>query len=295
MKKLPLIIGMLCMALAMQACGDTSLFPIDLNPNQPDNNNGNGNGSQLVGKSWKLESFEVMGGTVTPAPAGQSYVLTFLNSNQVSGTAFCNGYGGSYTLGQNGAISMSAFIATDAYCGDESKEGDYIGALEAAASYTLNGNTLRIFYANGTKVLNFVLTSGGIIDGTPSSIPELVGVTFKLKGFEVNDNMTNTRTMKNVPDDQVFLLTFNGGAPAHLTGLANCNSYMGDYTLGSASTLEIGNLGSSKINCGIPESMETEYFNALGNARQYSAWQDASGKAGLIIEYIGGALHFETE
>lgn len=291
MKKLPLMIGILCMALAMQACGDTSLFPIDLNPNHPDNNNG----SQLVGKSWKLESFEVVGGAVIPPPTGQSYVLTFLNGTQVSGTAACNGYGGSYTLGQNGAISMSAFISTDAYCGEESKEGEYIGALEAAASYTLSGNALRIFYDNGTKVLNFALTTGGVIDGTPSSIPELLGITFKLKEIEVNDDMNNTRIMKDVPDDQVFLLTFNGGVPARLTGMANCNSYMGGYTLGSASTLEIGNLGSTKMNCGIPESMETEYLNALGNARQYSAWQGGSGKAGLIIEYLGGALHFEAE
>ncbi len=293
MKKLPLMIGILCMALAMQACGDTSLFPIDLNPNQPDN--GKGNDSQLTGKSWQLESFEVVGGTVTPPPAGQSYVLTFMNGTQVSGTASCNGYGGSYTLGPNGVISMSAFISTDAYCGEESKEGEYIAALEAAGSYTINGNRLRIFYGNGTRVLNFALTTGGVIDGTPSSIPELLGVTFKLKEIEVYDNTNNTRIMKIVPEDQVFLLTFNGGAPGRFTGLANCNGYAGEYALGNASTLAISDLASSKMNCGITGSMETEYYEALGNARQYSAWQGGSAKAGLIIQYGGGALHFEAE
>jgi len=102
---------------------------------------------------WELES--LTGDDVLP---GTTITLKF-SDDQVSGSAGCNQYGGSYQAGEN-SLSVGDVFSTEMGClepeGILEQEGVYLTALSVAATYQITADRLEIFDEAGAQVLVFV-------------------------------------------------------------------------------------------------------------------------------------------
>jgi heat shock protein HslJ len=103
--------------------------------------------------AWELES--LTGSDVLP---GTTITLKFAD-DQVSGSAGCNQYGGSYQAGEN-SLSIGDVFSTEMGClepeGILEQEGVYLATLRAAATYQITADRLEIFDEAGAQVLVFV-------------------------------------------------------------------------------------------------------------------------------------------
>jgi heat shock protein HslJ len=116
----------------------------------------------LDATSWKLESIAEDGGDMVDALPGSVVTLDF-QATQVSGSAGCNNYNGSYqTDGSN--IEFGPLATTRKMCNEPrgimQQETAYLAALEAAAEYDLRGNRLEIKDDEGDVTLVFVRATG---------------------------------------------------------------------------------------------------------------------------------------
>jgi len=103
--------------------------------------------------AWELES--LTGDAVLP---GTTITLKF-SGDQVSGSAGCNQYGGSYQAGEN-SLSIGDVFSTEMGClepeGILEQETAYLTALSTAATYQITADQLEIFDKAGAQVLVFV-------------------------------------------------------------------------------------------------------------------------------------------
>jgi heat shock protein HslJ len=103
----------------------------------------------LDGTNWILSS----------SIPGSSISLTFANGT-LSGHAGCNTYNAGYTTtlaaGNSNAITISPITASGMVCTPElaSQELAYLGELQTASSYTINGAMLTLTTANGSLIYN---------------------------------------------------------------------------------------------------------------------------------------------
>ena len=121
----------------------------------------NGSGANdLRGTAWELASMS--GSGLLP---GTSITIE-LTDEEVSGSAGCNHYGGSYQVSGN-SLTISDVFATEMACpeppGVLEQEGDYLAALNVADSYLLTGNQLEIRDEAGGVFLLFVKPAAGSI------------------------------------------------------------------------------------------------------------------------------------
>ena len=116
----------------------------------------------LDSTSWKLESYAEDGGDVVDVLPGSVVTLDF-QATQVSGSAGCNNYSGSYQA-SGGNIEFGPMAATRKMCaqplGVMEQEAAYLVALEAAVEYDLRGNRLEIKDAEGEVSLVFTRATG---------------------------------------------------------------------------------------------------------------------------------------
>lgn len=95
----------------------------------------------LAGPSWRLTSISGQ-----PIVSGTTITAEFSTEDRVAGTSGCNLYFGSAKV-EAGRISMGPLGATLMACspGDVmAQEARYLAALEAAKSYTISGDELRL-------------------------------------------------------------------------------------------------------------------------------------------------------
>jgi heat shock protein HslJ len=136
--RLLLVVGLvLCcgLPLAVTACGDDG-------------------GQALEGTKWVLSAYAV-DGTMKDALVTATTDATFADG-QVSGNAGINQYNGPYEV-DGDRLSVGPLASTK-MAGDEmimEQEAAFLMALEAAASYEIDGDTLIIMDSSGAAVLEF--------------------------------------------------------------------------------------------------------------------------------------------
>jgi heat shock protein HslJ len=110
---------------------------------------GAGADAELAGSNWKLSDLN------GAAPvAGTKVTLGFGADGRASGSAGCNNYGGSYTGGE-GTLAVGPLMSTKMACVGEGvmeQESSFLGLLQRAASYTLDGDTLTVTTAEGERL-----------------------------------------------------------------------------------------------------------------------------------------------
>lgn len=112
-------------------------------------------GSGLLNTSWQLQSFGPVGAT-TPVVAGSAITLTFEENGQISGESGCNFYRGSYSE-SGAALEFEEITGTLKACEDQimEQEQQYLQALRSASRFTIEGDSLTIWYQEEGGVLNF--------------------------------------------------------------------------------------------------------------------------------------------
>jgi heat shock protein HslJ len=114
----------------------------------------NGSGAnELRGTAWELASMS--GSGLLP---GTSITIEFTDE-EVSGSAGCNHYGGSYQI-SGSSLTFSDVFSTEMACpepqGILEQEGEYLAALNDADSYQLASDQFEILDEAGEQLLVFV-------------------------------------------------------------------------------------------------------------------------------------------
>jgi len=287
--------AVLLLALTTQACRDGSLFPIDPHPDpKPDPDSGRLAVDKIIGTQWKLQSIETIGTPVTPVPDGETYTLTFSDSKSIGGIADCNTYGASYNAGSAYSIAIEAYTMTNAYCGDQSLDQQYIKALNAASSYYATAETLRIFFDGGKKVLNFGKFTDNEENEKSAPIASMPGVEWKLVAMEVRSSATGNGSYALIGPGEDFSLVISDAGT--LSGRANCNTYFGSYATGAGFAFTTIGINSTKMGCKLINDLEVTYYGALENAESATVFS-RNGQIRLEIGYDNGSkiLHFEGD
>ena len=150
------LLALLVLAVTAGACRESTLYPnrAEGDRNPADNDQGL-TLHDVYGIEWRLESFEdLKTGDVTNVPDDQSLTLTF-TQNGVGGSSDCNSYGGNYSTGDDGAISITNIITTYVACGAGSLEGPFINGLKEAATYKITNQALRLYNADKSQLMRF--------------------------------------------------------------------------------------------------------------------------------------------
>lgn len=211
----------------------------------------------LDGTAWNLLSYE-QDGSMRDALEGTTVTLIFTDNTTLSGSAGCNHYSARYT--ETGtAIAIGPAVSTLMYCetpGVMEQESAYLGLLDTAASFAIEGDTLTLRDINRTVILVFEKAV------QPEPAP-LIRTNWTLVSLHAGD------TVSSVVAGSMITAVFGEGG--NLTGSAGCNHYFATCTLSGAS-LSIGQIGSTKMHCtadGIMEQ-ETTYLNLLGDVKSYA-------------------------
>jgi len=112
----------------------------------------------LAGSSWEAISYNNGKGGVVSLIIGTQITAVFGEDGELTGNASCNDYFGPYEAdGEN--ISMGPFGTTRKACpepeGIMEQESGYLAALETAATYKIDGDTMNMRTAEGSTVANF--------------------------------------------------------------------------------------------------------------------------------------------
>lgn len=230
---------------------------------------------ELPGTSWLLTATSGQDHQTLVLP-DSSITLQFEDEARFSGNGGCNGYGGTYTLGDDGEITLVEPQSTLMACEDEqlmTQESIYLGALGGVTHYELTEQqlTLRV---EDVENLHFVR-----VDEDP-----LAGTSWKLID-EVPADVDATPEMDSMAKPITLIFDEEGRA----AGNGGCNSYSTSYTLdGTGITFE--EVVSTKMACD-DEAMqhEQDLFTALASALQYGLTDER-----LYIRYEDGRrLAFE--
>ena len=104
--------------------------------------------------TWEVTSF-LQGDGVSSLVEGSRITATFAEGGKLSGSAGCNDYTGTYTLGA-GELKITDVSATELACeipaGVMEQEQAFLAALPRTAGYTLAGRSLTLLTEAGTIV-----------------------------------------------------------------------------------------------------------------------------------------------
>jgi heat shock protein HslJ len=117
--------------------------------------------STIEGTSWTATGVNNGTGGVESSAATESITAEFGSDGALSGFAGCNTYNATYELSDDGGIAITAVSSTRMACEDAlmTLEGQYLTALEKAATYTLSGDTLTLRDSSGATQVTYALAS----------------------------------------------------------------------------------------------------------------------------------------
>lgn len=209
----------------------------------------------LEGTRWQLVSYQDSTGNTVTAVPGVDAAITFADGN-VGGTAGCNSFGGGYTVEGN-TLTVGPLASTMMACLDNNimeQEAAVQANLQAAATYTIEGDILTIANAEGETILTFQATE-------PIA---LTSVSWEATSY----NNGNQAVVSLIAGTSI---TANFGEDGTLSGNAGCNQYTTSYTVdGEAITIQPA--ASTMMMCAEPEGVmeqETLYLQALTTAATY--------------------------
>jgi heat shock protein HslJ len=116
-------------------------------------------GVSLEGTDWTLT--QLAGETVTAPEGGEIPTLRLDHgTHRAAGSSGCNSYTAPYTHGQ-GTVSFGQAASTRKACPDMFLETAFLGAMENAAKFRIEGYELVIEDDNGHETLRFRAAGGG--------------------------------------------------------------------------------------------------------------------------------------
>jgi heat shock protein HslJ len=225
---------------------------------------GPGTGGQLEGTHWVLRSY-IQDGTLAIVPETQ-YANARFTANRVTGFSGCNEYDSLYRAGGRTLFISAKAASTLMACGDEANafESAYLAALRSSRFYSVRRDTLTIFDAIGSPVLEF--------DAAPRN--PMLG-TWMVDSFETGPGAVSA-VLEGTELTAVFGIASVGGS-------AGCNSYTGTYGT-NGNIVRISRVATTRKAC--PDEImtqETAYLTALEGA----ALVDRRGTTLLLTDLSG--------
>jgi heat shock protein HslJ len=158
----------------------------------------------LVGTSWIGTSYNNGKQAMVSVAIGSKLTANFSIDGKLSGSAGCNNYTATYEVsGKNLKIGTAA--STRKACSDPAgvmeQEMQFLKALEAAATYHLEGNQLKLRTADGAMSVTFVRTGAAVT--SPTHAPQK-GVSILRALPNAEYPVDDTRTGKAPLKDGVF-------------------------------------------------------------------------------------------
>jgi heat shock protein HslJ len=205
---------------------------------------------ELEGVTWILGESSI-DALVDEAP-GDARVTLRLEGGEAGGTAACNLYGGTYEVGDDGAISIGVDGMTEMACDEPlmALETAFVDALGAAASYGFEGEDL-VLAGEGP----------GLMFSAERPLP-LERTAWRLDGIGSGDD-----TVSSTLAGTEVTATFD--TEGRVAGSGGCNGYGAPYTTDGAQ-IHIGDIAATEIGCKPDVSaQETAFFDALGRAATF--------------------------
>lgn len=270
-RRLFLLGCVLILGTAVQSCRETGVNPWDKPKDEdPKDNTGQLTKEQLVGTHWQFQRFETA--TTVSLPTEDYIDLRFEGLNRIGGKAICNAYGGEIEL-QNGSINVRNIISTDAYCGDDKLDQEYVQALNKAQSWTATANELRIKYvpevsAGGVAgVLVFKRLNGGNDNGLELKLKQLESKQFILHSF-VNGGIEELPI--GAENCNLMLMpNYNGTGKGIANFLADCNKGYADISFNNeGTTIKFSNISVGPEQCEYKETAD-RFVEFLRNTEKF--------------------------
>jgi len=104
-------------------------------------------GVSLEGTRWTLVELGDRRIKLSPESKRKPYLLLGRTGRKASGFGGCNNFHGSYEVKAGDRIRFSNLASTLMSCPSMNVERDFLKALELADSYTVKGNTLKLYKA----------------------------------------------------------------------------------------------------------------------------------------------------
>jgi heat shock protein HslJ len=130
----------------------------------------------LEGTPWRLASYAAPGQDRAQVLPGTEVTATF-EGGRLSGSAGCNRYTASYTLGgSGGAVTIAPPASTRRFCatppGVMEQEAAYLAALPTTARYSIEGDRLTLEMDDGARVATYTArATRGPAAQTPAGLP----------------------------------------------------------------------------------------------------------------------------
>jgi heat shock protein HslJ len=231
----------------------------------------------LTGVRWGLISYQNAAGETVDALPDREVTAEFGDDGQMGGQGGCNQYFASYRVdGENLTISQAG--STMMACEPAEvmqQEADFLAALQSAATFSRDGETLQIANADGETVLTFQAVQ-------PAS---LVGTNWTATA--VNNNR---QAVSSLIADTAITATFT--EDGKMNGSAGCNNYMTSYTLDGAN-ITIQPPATTRKLCPEPAGVmeqEAAFVTMLPQAATYTVSGDTlelrTADGALIVSFI---------
>lgn len=113
---------------------------------------------ELAGTSWEVTGYNNGQQAVTSVLAGSTLTAQFGKDGVLSGKSGCNDYNGPYVVTGN-KIKIGPLASTRMACAEPAgvmeQEAQYLAALETAATYKIDSNTLELRTADGALAVDY--------------------------------------------------------------------------------------------------------------------------------------------
>lgn len=234
----------------------------------------------LEGTKWILAGYHDGEGGFVSVLSGTRVSAEFGTDDQMTGSAGCNNYFGSYSA-DKGTIAIGPLASTEMYCADPEgvmdQETAYLTAVQKAAEYTVGAGELTLMDEDGMRLARYVVS-------TETSAENLMTTEWRMTSYS-----TGTGAVRSALEGTVVSAYF--GADGQVTGSAGCNNYFGPFTV-TGERIAIGPLGSTKMMCGEPAGVmeqEDAYLEALASSGTYliegSTLTLKDGEGAVMVTY----------
>jgi heat shock protein HslJ len=227
-------------------------------------NGSSGQGTQDLSGTYVLQSMMSEKGLMIPVINGTAVSLS-ISSDGITGKAGCNQYGGTVTLGPDGAVVFGPIYSTEMYCTGSAvmaQESRYLGLLEKTTRFVTGDGQISGYDVSGYQTLKFTRTGDGIkpvlegISGTVWNVDSVRGRAGKM--------------VTPVAGSEITLLIEENGT---VSGRAGCNLYGGALTIRKDGTVSLSPLVSTLMYCSSPEGVmdqESLYLGTFGKTTRLS-------------------------
>ena len=233
-------------------------------------------GGDLEGITWILDEGAVL--FLGDGEAVEARATIRFEDGEIGGTAFCNMYGGTYEVGDDGSLSLHLGAMTEMACEEPvgSLETAFIAALGEVTGSTVGDGTLELTRDDG-PALSF----------TAEQALPLVETAWRLDGITTGSDAVSS----TVAGTEVTA-TFAGDGT--LSGNGGCNTYNTGYTVDGDALVVDGAIATTKMACE-PDVMDQEvaYLAALAETATFGIegstlpLSDADG--GFLLSFVAGA------